>query len=176
MHVGTVYHRAIQQIAEQGLSQWDGARVAGCAPLYRALLRQLGVPEAELDVAAALVQQALVNTLEDDRGRWILSADHGEVHNEFALTGLYHGRPVNAIIDRTFVDADGTRWIIDYKTSRHEGGDREAFMRQELERYAEPLARYRSLLSTLHPEPVQAALYYPLLRGWITLSGDSIRI
>ena len=83
------------------------------------------------------------------------------------LSGLYNGRPVNAIIDRTFVDASGTRWIVDYKTSRHEGADRDAFLRQELARYAEPLSRYRTLLSALHPEPVQTALYYPLLRGWI---------
>jgi ATP-dependent exoDNAse (exonuclease V) beta subunit len=113
------------------------------------------------------VRQALVNTLEDDRGRWILSGDHREARNEFMLSGLYRGRPVNAIIDRTFVDAGGTRWVIDYKTSRHEGADLDAFLQQELERYAEPLARYRTLLSALHPVPVKTALYYPLLRGWI---------
>jgi len=167
MHVGTVYHRAIQQIAVQGMEQWGVARIGKCAPLHRALLRQLGVPESELEDATDLVRQALVNTLEDERGRWILDPGQREARNEFRLSGVYRGRPVNAIIDRTFVDAGGTRWIIDYKTSRHEGGDRDEFLRQELARYAEPLARYRTLLAVLYPEPVQAALYYPLLRGWI---------
>ena len=33
-------------------------------------------------------------------------------------------------IDRNFVDQDGTRWIIDYKTSRHEEEDLEAALEQ----------------------------------------------
>lgn len=168
MHVGTVYHRAVQQIADEGIERWDDARIGKAMPLHRALLRQLGVPDAELDEAAEQVRQALVNTLADDRGRWILAASHREARNEFRVSGLFDGRPVNAVIDRTFVDGDGMRWIIDYKTSRHEGGDREAFLQQELERYAAPLARYRTLLAALHPGSVRAALYYPLLRGWIT--------
>jgi ATP-dependent exoDNAse (exonuclease V) beta subunit len=168
MHIGTAYHRVIQQIAEEGVVEWNAARVANLAPAYRAMLRQLGVPGTELDDAAEEVRQALVNSIEDERGRWILSADHRDARNEFAVSGIYRGRPVNAIIDRTFVDADGVRWIIDYKTSRHEGGDVGAFLRRELERYAEPLSRYRALVSALHPEPVRTALYYPVLRGWVT--------
>ena len=167
IHVGTVFHRAIQQIADQGVDRWDVARIGKCALVHRALLRQLGVPESELEVATGLVRQALVNTLEDERGRWILDPGHREAHNEFMVSGLHRGRPVKAILDRTFVDTDGMRWIIDYKTSRHEGADRDAFLQRELERYAEPLARYRSLLTALHPQPVTAALYFPLLRGWI---------
>jgi ATP-dependent exoDNAse (exonuclease V) beta subunit len=168
MHVGTVYHRTVQQIAGDGIDAWDEARIDRCAPLHRALLRQLGVPAAELEQAAAQVRAALRNTLADERGRWILSPGHRDARNEFALTGIVNGRLVNAIIDRTFVDADGTRWIVDFKTGRHEGGDRDAFLRRELERYAEPLSRYTALLAALHPGPVRAALYYPLLRGWIT--------
>jgi len=34
-------------------------------------------------------------------------------------------------IDRTFVDQDGTRWIVDYKTSRHEEEDVDAFLDQQ---------------------------------------------
>jgi len=35
-------------------------------------------------------------------------------------------------IDRTFVDQDGTRWIIDYKTSRHEEEDVDAFLNSNI--------------------------------------------
>ncbi len=168
-HVGTVFHQAMQRIAADGLEHWDVQRVRGKAGAFSAMLRQLGVPRSELESALSLVQQALMNTIEDDRGRWILSGEHREAHNEFALTGIYGGRPVSVILDRTFVDADGVRWVIDYKTSRHEGADREEFLKRELERYAEPLERYRTLLAALHPQPVNVALYFPLLRGWISV-------
>jgi hypothetical protein len=32
------------------------------------------------------------------------------------------------IIDRVFVTASGRGWIVDFKTSRHEGGGLEAFL------------------------------------------------
>jgi ATP-dependent helicase/nuclease subunit A len=66
-------------------------------------------------------------------------------------------------IDRTFVDATGTRWVIDYKTSSHEGADTEAFLRRELERYRTQLEDYRALAACLGSEVVRAGLYFPLL-------------
>jgi ATP-dependent exoDNAse (exonuclease V) beta subunit len=67
------------------------------------------------------------------------------------------------IIDRCFVDTDGSRWIIDFKTSSHEGGDLDSFLQQELERYRPQLEQYVALAAQLGPEPVRAALYFPLL-------------
>ena len=40
----------------------------------------------------------------------------------------------------------GVRWIIDYKTSVHEGADTAAFLDNELERYRGQLERYAALL------------------------------
>ncbi len=72
---------------------------------------------------------------EDARGRWILDSSHRDASCELALTGLAAGRLRSVVIDRCFVDADGTRWVIDYKSSRHEGGRLEGFLDQEMQRY-----------------------------------------
>ncbi len=85
-------------------------------------------------------------------------------------------------IDRTFVDQDGTRWIIDYKTSRHEEEDVDAFLDQQQERYKEQLEKYGALMELqddIHgrisaergQEPgtartIKLGLYFPLLQGW----------
>ena len=73
---------------------------------------------------------------------------------------------VNAILDRTFIDDEGIRWVVDYKTSRHEGADIDAFLDQEQERYQQQLETYGALMQELGSEPVQLALYFPLLQGW----------
>ena len=67
------------------------------------------------------------------------------------------------VIDRSFVDRNGTRWVIDFKTSRHEGSGREAFLEQEMQRYQAQLATYVALARALGPQPVRAGLYFPLL-------------
>jgi hypothetical protein len=108
----------------------------------------------------------LRSTLEDPRGRWLFDAGHRDARSELALTGLRAGSIISAVIDRTFVAADGTRWIVDFKTSPHEGGDLAAFLDSESARYAAQLRRYVHLARELGPEPVRAGLYFPLLGAW----------
>jgi hypothetical protein len=67
--------------------------------------------------------------------------------------------------------------VIDYKTSRHEGGGLEQFLAEELERYRPQLETYVGLAGALGPQPVRAALYFPLLQAWreLPLEGSGER-
>ena len=67
---------------------------------------------------------------------------------------------------RAFVDEDGVRWVVDYKTSRHEGPDVDIFLNQEQERYQAQLEKYGALIQALDTSPVRLGLYFPLLKGW----------
>jgi len=72
------------------------------------------------------------------------------------------------VIDRTFV-ADGVRWIVDYKSGAHLGGDLERFLSEERRRYLPQLERYARLMRGLDGRPVRLALYFPRLgqmRDW----------
>ena len=53
--------------------------------------------------------------------------------------------------------------MIDFKTSRHEGGGLDTFLKQELERYRSQFETYVALARGLGPNPVRAGLYFPLL-------------
>jgi ATP-dependent exoDNAse (exonuclease V) beta subunit len=164
-HVGTVVHRMLQTIAEEGIDAWNAPRVAGLREVFARDLRLLGVPETELPGARERVVAALAGALEDERARWILSP-HSEARSEWRLSGVLDGEVVDVAIDRTFVDEQGRRWIIDYKTGTHEGGDLDAFLDREQARYREQLERYAKILARLDPRPVRLALYFPLLHGW----------
>ena len=76
------------------------------------------------------------------------------------------------IIDRTFIDEHGVRWIVDFKTSVHEGADRDAFLDNERVRYAAQLQRYGALMRMgdlregRNDREIRLGLYFPLLGGW----------
>ena len=165
-HIGTVVHRCLQHVAEDGIASWDADRINAARNYYRRSLQRLGVPEPDLDWASGRVAEALRGMLDDERGRWLLDAAHKEARSEFAISGLHEGKLVTVIIDRTFVDADGGRWIVDYKTSRHEGSDREAFLDREQARYREQLQKYAAVMAQLDGRPIRLGLYFPLLAGW----------
>ena len=121
---------------------------------------------AELDAAVARVEQAVRDLLADPRGQWILSDQHRAARSEYPLSGVVDGAVRRYVVDRTFIDADGTRWIIDYKTGRHEGGDLDAFLDREQERYRPQLEQYARLFALREDRPIRLGLYFPFLRGW----------
>ena len=168
-HVGTVVHEFLRQIAEQGLAAWNVARIGQSTPLFDLELRRLGVDAAERPEAARRVATALINTVEDERGRWLLG-EQMEPRSEWRLTGHAGGSVVNVAIDRTFVAGDGTRWIIDYKTGEHRGGNLDAFLDNEVSRYRQQLDTYAALLHQYQvagcQSPIRLGLYFPMFAGW----------
>ena len=161
-HVGAVVHRWLQRIAEDELRGWDTRSVEGMRDGFRHELASRGVVEGELDVATGRVAAALEKSLADPRGRWLLGPQR-ESRNEYRITALSSGERRSLVIDRTFVDAENKRWIVDYKTSSHEGADREGFLDREQERYRAQLQAYANALA---PGEAMLGLYFPVLAAW----------
>jgi ATP-dependent helicase/nuclease subunit A len=165
-YAGAALHGFLQRIAREGLDSWDETAVRSRGETYRAVLTNLGVPPGELDWAAERVQAGLLRTLRDPRGRWVLE-NHADAASELAIAGLMEGSLCEAVIDRTFIDEHGVRWIIDYKTSAHEGAGLENFLEQERERYRDQLERYARLMIQRNNRPIRLGLYFPLLGEWL---------
>jgi ATP-dependent exoDNAse (exonuclease V) beta subunit len=157
--VGTIVHAELHRLALAATGE------AGPRPQahYARWLAELGVPDSALRAAAARIEQAVLHTLADPRGRWLLTETHREARSEWRLTGLHEGRVVNVVFDRMLLDAHGLRWIVDFKTSNHQGGSLEEFLQAEVQRHGPQLRRYAALARPLGPEPLRLALYFPLL-------------
>jgi ATP-dependent helicase/nuclease subunit A len=162
--VGTVVHEALERFSRGTLPA--AAELLALRARLESRLQALGVEGEAALAGAERALTALRTTLEDVRGRWLFDPTHREAGSELALTGVRGGRIINAVIDRTFVSTDGVRWVIDFKTSPHEGAEVQSFLDEEVKRYQPQLQRYAHLARELGPEPVRAGLYYPLLAAW----------
>jgi ATP-dependent helicase/nuclease subunit A len=165
---GTLVHAELQAMDvtssdEQAIRARDGH--------FRHWLALHGVPADRLQAAASRVVEALVAVHRDPRGRWILQKGREDVR-EHALSGYLprggrrQGEVARVVFDRSFIDDQGVRWVIDYKTSQHMGGGLEEFLDREVERYRPQLLRYAILAKKLGSEPVRLGLYFPLMRAW----------
>jgi len=165
-HVGTVVHRLLQHIGAVGIEHVESGDLRRFEQIGRKMLARLGVPEGRLKVALEEIDAALQATLEDERGQWILSGLHEKADCELALSSKRNDGIDHMVIDRTFVDKHGTRWIIDYKTGAHTGGGVDEFLDREQERYRQQLERYAIIMSKMEERPIRLGLYFPLLGGW----------
>ncbi|MHA7833566.1 MAG: 3'-5' exonuclease, partial [Algiphilus sp.] len=171
---GTLYHLCVEGIANEGLTCWDAARLEEQRPWLSARAQAAGLAPAEADATVEQVLAALRATLSDADGQWLLQAHAGGHACELAMDTMVDGIFRRLRIDRTFVDDAGVRWIVDYKTGMHEGGDLDGFIANEIERYRGQLERYAALFAR-EDRPIRLALYLPLLpRGsrLITVPSD----
>ena len=165
--LGLLVHRALQWLAEFRLiSGSDTSRESvSSAELTARLQRWLPALKAPPVLHDALIEQAVIqimDTLQDESGRWILHP-HQAAQNEWSLSGVVNNQLVNAVLDRSFIDAQ-QRWVIDYKTGSPRHGETvDAFVRLEVNRYRPQLKRYKILLTALEPITVRTALYFTAL-------------
>jgi len=166
-HIGNVVHRWLQHIAEDKIDKWDKYRIESLHNIFKQNLIACGMSgnNDEIESAVTRIKSALIHTVHDTRGQWLLGPQKN-AQNELHMTTIIDGDPVSLVIDRTFISMDGLRWIIDYKTSSHVGTDVEFFLDRERERYRIQLNRYAVMMSGVDTRPIKLGLYFPLLKGW----------
>nr|CRH04805.1 Putative ATP-dependent deoxyribonuclease (subunit A) [Candidatus Magnetococcus massalia] len=163
---GVVTHAWLQRIAESGVAQWQRERIATMEPIFRQALVAEGLAKRHLDKSCERVVDALSTAVSTPLGQWILSDRHQEAASERGLTWVDRGRMQRIIMDRTFVDAQGIRWIIDYKTGIHHGASVDGFLAEEVVRYRQQLEKYGRIVAAMEERPIHLGLYFPLLQAW----------
>ena len=109
---------------------------------WRRELAALGIEGPHLETGIGRIRRAMTAVTGSAQAARLLDPQALEGRSELALTAMIDGAAQSLRIDRTFVDGQGVRWIVDWKTSAHEGGDADAFLDNELERYRGQLERY----------------------------------
>ncbi len=155
--IGTLAHRTLELIAQDGLDQWSVDRVKASQAAFKRWLQGKGHAASALDDAATQVQAAVSNAIGSEAGRWVL-AQRESAGNELALTSSQDGKAQPNIIDRTFVE-NGERWIIDYKTARFAPDTPESELKARAEIYRPQLERYAALFA-LEGLPIRKAIFY----------------
>lgn len=154
--IGTVTHRLLELIANQGITYWQSLSLQKTNEFVTRLLRQAGIHHQALPTMREAISKAIKNIIHDPKGQWIL-ANHRDIQCEFAITAIIDGTPKHMVIDRTFIDENNTRWIIDYKTS-HDDADIEVYEKQ-LRTYAEAMKLYDD-------RDIKLGLYFLMTSTW----------
>lgn len=168
--IGTVVHMQLQLLADGSKSAEALFDEEKQIVIVERQLRNLGVAEHRIATCAERVMHGVHNVLSDEKGQWVLSS-HTDARSEWALSiPVDKADPTRGVqkvvIDRTFIDEQGIRWIIDFKTGDHSGGQVEEFLDTEQSRYSDQLNRYADIIARIENRPIRVGLYFPMLKGW----------
>ncbi|MFT6408571.1 MAG: ATP-dependent exoDNAse (exonuclease V) beta subunit [Arenicella sp.] len=163
--VGIVLHDWLQYNGAKVLSLEIGPSLV---QRWRAELLNLRVPYSSLDYALQRLVVAVKN-IQSHKEAHFLFENYPESQNEFTLSALENGSVNKYRLDRTFVDHQHVRWIVDYKSTAHDNDDVAEFAAEQVRsRHKAQLEKYGFLFSQVDARPIQLAVYFPLLKQLIS--------
>ena len=172
---GTFVHRLYQQFANQKCFTLRREHVTSLIPVWSQALASLGVEEDDLAAALNVVERAIQHLIDNpDKAAWLFSENQQHAFAEHPISYNDNGQVSHYSIDRTFVDDQGVRWIVDYKLSEDHAGSVDVFLQQQFKRYQGQLERYSEILNTADPRPTKLMLYFPLMNEAYTWPAESI--
>lgn len=163
--LGTLIHKSLEAISRSGDISLNKDRISKLRHYWGIQLRSNAGSDKELQSQLTQVEQALTLTLQNTELAWLFAGNAGEQESEAGISRR-HSAGVNRFsVDRSVIDADGTRWIIDYKTAMPVDGQSEAqFVAEQIERYRPQLTNYRALYTQIEKQadqrPVKCALLF----------------
>ncbi|MDS1142513.1 UvrD-helicase domain-containing protein [Pusillimonas sp. SM2304] len=160
--IGTVAHAWLERLGKEGIDAWPARRLEACLPVFRKQLARAGLAAPALDAAAQVLRDALVATVESEKGAWLLRV--ARAHREWSLLDI-SGRV--SIIDLA-ISQEHDWLVVDYKTGVPQDGEtRDRFAARMRERYREQIERYCAHVSALDGRPARGALYFPRADVWV---------
>ena len=157
--LGKLIHRELNWLSQttQRENIFNTERIAS----WQQFLRAEGIVDKEIAFLVEKTQCQLNNVLSHDKGQWIVSPNQKEASSETTYTAVLEGELTEIVIDRTFVDDDDVRWIIDYKTSAVNEDLSLAELRRECQRkHSEQLSRYATVMRLCGAREIKCAVYY----------------
>ncbi|MDX1901916.1 MAG: UvrD-helicase domain-containing protein [Gammaproteobacteria bacterium] len=165
-HLGTLTHQIIQQLCQQGTDWWTQQADTIKHQWLENSFIHLGISSLQRKEMIKKIFIAIQNILNDKIGRWIISP-HQCAQSEYRLSTFIDQQPMQCIVDRTFIDEKGVRWIIDFKTSIATES-LEKFIPYERKKYEKQLQQYAMAFRALEERPIHCGLYFPMVPAWET--------
>ena len=171
--MGDIIHNCMLMLADKTLDGVNDTELASLAIAWRRVLAPL---TNDPDAAIAEITRQLRSCIANEKFQWLISDLHQEAASEISLSDYRGGYRKESIIDRTFVDENDVRWIIDYKSSQlPTAANEDAFRQEQTEKYAPQLARYAALYRAMESREIRTALFFTALPAFheVSLTGYS---
>lgn len=158
---GTLIHQALENLVKAPGLFVESASLANLRSFWRHQLESVTTDPISLDAAIQFIEKTLDKCLSDSTIAWLFDPNLQDSRTEAALTSAVGGRLRHFVVDRTFIDNEGVRWIIDYKTSTaDQQSDIESFITQQCQLHTEQLINYRRLFENMESRPIRTALLF----------------
>lgn len=169
--IGTLIHESLETYVTAMHGETDKHRLDKLEPYWRMRLSKVLDSQTQRDDAARFVRESVIASIEDEIDSWIFDHSLEESRCELEISQRTGFGSKKFIVDRSFIDSDGNRWIIDYKTARPaDSQNHQDFISAQCELHREQLQNYKLLFEEMEPRPVKIALFFTSIPRLVELN------
>ncbi len=156
---GTLIHRCLEANVKFGTESLGPTSLSRLRNYWRLQLRNIVQDNRELEKAVEFIADSVGSSLEAECNG-IFDSTLQDSAAELRLSSYENGLLRNFAVDRSFIDSEGTRWIIDYKSAARDPQQSEQdFISSQIQLHSLQLLHYRKLFAAMESIPVKTALY-----------------
>ena len=160
--MGVIIHRALENHVRFSSSYADD-QIHSHRALWAIQLNPY-CDAATLQASLNFIQDSVRRCIENTDINWVFDPQLNDSKTEVAINSFVNERLQIHIIDRSFIDAQGVRWIIDYKsTPKHPKQSLQAFLSKHSQLHSQQLRHYKKLYSNMEHRVSKTALLFTSL-------------
>lgn len=169
--IGTLIHESLETYVTAMQAEAGKHRLDKLEPYWRICLSKVLDSEAERDAAVRIIRDSVLASIEDEIDSWIFDHSLQASSCEMEISQRTDFGSKKFIVDRSFIDKDGRRWIIDYKTARPaDSQNHQDFINVQCELHREQLQNYKLLFEEMESRPIKIALFFTSIPRLVELN------
>ncbi|MCB1672130.1 MAG: UvrD-helicase domain-containing protein [Gammaproteobacteria bacterium] len=171
--IGILIHQALENVVQEPDLFRNDQFLPGMRRYWRQRLDSLIGEKADLDAAVGHIEASVRGCIEHRETAWLFNPGLAESAAELPVSRNVEGTLFHYLIDRTFVDPDNVRWIVDYKSAVPDpGSSEEAFIARQISQHRPQLDNYRRLFNAMESRPVKTALLLTAIPRLVEIPAD----
>ncbi len=156
---GVLIHQCLEHYTESNDKEQFLQSIVSMHSYWQLKLRSLNLSTEKTTAVIQSIEKNVLETVGHTDLAWLFNNSLQDSSCELSLSRAGKGYLNNRIVDRSFVDSDDVRWIIDYKSS--EPGENvpvEEFIEEQKKKYQDQLDDYEAMFQAMESRPIKKAL------------------
>jgi ATP-dependent exoDNAse (exonuclease V) beta subunit len=159
--IGVLIHQALETLVSNPEVFGTEESRSRLRQYWRLQLSSLMHDSDRLQRTVEFIELSINNCIQTPGCAWIFDPGLAQSATELPISRSTGGNLYHYVVDRTFVDGAGVRWIIDYKTAAPDTGvSEESFIARQLQLHRAQLHNYRTLFEDLGAGAIKMALLF----------------
>ena len=167
--IGELIHEVLEDYAMDGNKSVFLDKLPLRENHWKCQLQNHTTSDTSVNESIEFIFNSIKNCVTNSDLSWIFDESNNTSKSEHEISWSQNGKVRTYIIDRTLIDSDGVRWIIDFKTGMPQGESKEEFIRHQKELYKPQLQRYSDVFKKLEQRKTKKAILLTSITQLVTI-------